>query len=149
MNEVETRSRRGNVSGSITDGDPNTFVVTYDGKWAAEDWFAVTLSAPTELQRVIFIQGRIFHDGGWFDVSAGLPQVQVQTSRGGPWATVGKLKDYPATTTTSPAGLAGGEQFTCQLSQKTKVFGVRVIGKPAGGDNPKQAFAACAELLAE
>jgi hypothetical protein len=149
LNEKESRSRPGNVSGSVTDGDPDTFVVTYDGRPEAEDWFAVTLAAPAELKRVIFIQGKTFHDGGWFDASAGLPQVQVQTTRDGQWETVGRLKDYPATTTRNPAGLAGGEHFTCQLPKISKVFGVRVTGKPAAGDNPQQAFASCAELLAE
>ena len=149
LNEPESRSRPGNVSGSITDGDPDTFVVTFDGQRAAEDWFAVTLAAPTELKRVTFIQGKIFHDGGWFDASAGQPQVQVQSTLGGPWETVGHFQDYPATTATNPSGLAGGERFTCPLSKGTKVFGVRVIGKPASGDNPQQAFASCAELLAE
>jgi len=98
---------------------------------------------------VTFIQGKIFHDGGWFDASAGQPQVQVQSTLGGPWETVGHFQDYPATTATNPSGLAGGERFTCPLSKVTKAFGVRVIGKPASGDNPQQAFASCAELLAE
>jgi len=62
---------------------------------------------------------------------------------------VGVLKDYPATTATSAAGLMGGERFTCQLPRTTKVFGVRVAGKPASGDDPRQAFASCAELIAE
>jgi hypothetical protein len=145
----ESRSRQGNVAGSITDGDPGTFVVTYDGKPAAEDWFAVTLAAPSELNRVTFVHGKTFHDGGWFDASAGQPQVQVQTSKGGEWKTVAVLKDYPATTATSAAGLTGGEQFTCPLAKATTVFGLRVVGKPASGDNPRQAFSSCAELLAD
>ena len=149
LEEKESHSRRGNVSDSITDGDPNTFVVTYDGKPAAEDWFAVTLAAPTELKRVVFVHGKTFHDGGWFDASAGQPEVQVQTTQKGKWETVGLLKDYPGTTATSASGLAGGERFTCQLPKPTKVFGVRVIGKPASGDAPQQAFASCGELLGE
>jgi uncharacterized protein len=149
LEEKESRSRRGNASGSITDGDPDTFVVTFDGKSAAEDWFAVTLAAPTELKRVVFVHGRTFHDGGWFDASAGQPKVQVQTAEKGKWETMGVLKDYPATTSTSAGGLKGGERFTCQLTKTTKVFGVRVLGKPASGDDSRQAFASCAELLAD
>jgi len=149
LEEKESRSRRGNVSGSITDGDPDTFVVTFDGKPAAEDWFAVTLAAPTELKLVVFVHGKTFHDGGWFDASAGQPQVQVQTSEKGQWETVGVLKDYPATTMTSAAGLRGGERFACPLPKLTKVYGVRVLGKPAAGDAPQQAFASCGELMAE
>jgi DUF1680 family protein len=149
LEEKESRSRQGNASGSITDGDPDTFVVTFDGKPAAEDWFAVTLAAPAELNRVVFVHGKTFHDGGWFDASAGQPQVQVQTTQGGEWETVGVLKDYPATTATSAAGLTGGERFTGQLPKATRFYGVRIIGKPASGDAPQQAFASCGELLAE
>jgi DUF1680 family protein len=149
LEEKESRSRRGNASGSITDGDPDTFVVTFDGKPAVEDWFAATLAAPAELQRVVFVHGKTFHDGGWFDTSAGQPRVQVQTAEKGQWETVGVLEDYPATTATSAAGLTGGERFTCQLPKTTKVYGVRVIGKPASGDRPEQAFASCGELLGE
>jgi uncharacterized protein len=149
LEEKESRSRRGNVSGSISDGDPATFVVTFDNKSAAEDWFAVTLAAPTELKQVVFVHGKTFHDGGWFDASAGPPQVQVQPAEKGAWEAVGALKGYPATTSTNPASLTGGERFTCQLPGATKVFGVRVIGKPASGDNPQQAFASCAELMAQ
>jgi uncharacterized protein len=145
----ESRSREGNLRGSINDGDTGSFVVTYDGQKAEEDWFAVTVAAPIEVKRVTFVHGKTFHDGGWFDASAGQPQVQVQTTQGGKWETVGVLRDYPATTATSPAGLTGGERFTCQLPQTTKVFGVRVIGRPASGDAPQAAFASCGGLLAE
>ena len=41
----ESRSRQGNQNGSIIDGDPSSFVVTYDGSAAKEDWYAVTLAA--------------------------------------------------------------------------------------------------------
>ena len=149
LEEKESRSRRGNASGSITDGDPDTFVVTFDGKPAAEDWFAVTLAAPAELNRVVFVHGKTFHDGGWFDASAAQPQVQVRTAEEGRWETVGVLKDYPATSATSAAGLTAGERFTCQLPKGVKVFGVRVVGRPASGDSAQQAFSSCAELMAE
>ena len=57
-------------------------------------------------------------------------------------------RTYPATTATDPAGLKGGERFTCQFTKPMKVFAVRVVGKPACGDNAQQAFASCAELQA-
>jgi len=149
LEEKQSRSRQGNIAGSITDGDTESFVVTFENKPAAEDWFAVTLAAPVELKQVVFVHGKTFHDGGWFDASAGQPQVQVQTAEKGEWETVGVLKDYPATTASSAAGLKGGERFTCQLPKPTKVLSVRVIGKPASGDYPQQAFASCGELLGE
>jgi hypothetical protein len=144
----ESRSRIGNVGGSIIDDDLQSFVVTFNNNRPAEDWYAVTLDEPATIARVVFAHGQTFHDGGWFDASAARPRVQVKTKPGGEWQTVGELKDYPATTATNPAGLKGGERFTCALASPTKVLAVRVIGKPASGDNPQQAFSSCAELQA-
>lgn len=118
-------------------------------KLAVEDWFAVTPAVPDDVKRVVFVHGKTFHDGGCFDASACQPQIQVQTVEKGKWETVGVLENYPATTAMSAAGLTGWERFTCQLPKVIKVLGVRVVGKPASGDNPRQAFASCAELLAE
>ena len=89
-----------------------------------------------------------FPDGGWFDASAGKPRIQIQTSKGGEWQDAGELRDYPATTATSAATLRDGVMFTCQLAAPVKVISVRVVGKPAGGNNPNQAFSSCAELQA-
>ena len=145
--EAGKRSRWGRLAGSITDDDPGTFL-TCGYTPADEDWFQVTLEAPVLVRRVIFINGRTFHDGGWFDASAFRPRVEVQTTREGKWKTVGLLRDYPATTATSAAGLKGGERFVCELPAATKIFGVRVVGRSASGDNPKLAFSSCAELQA-
>lgn len=146
----ESRSRPGNVEGSINDGDPGTFVVTFDGRRATEDWFAVTLDQPAAIARVSFAPGRTFHDGGWFDASAGKPRVQVRRAKGGPWETVGELSSYPATTATDRAGLGDGLTgvFTVRLRAPVKAVAVRVIGTPACGDHPNQAFSSCAELQA-
>jgi len=142
----ESRSRPGNINGSITDDDPQTAVVTFDGQPAKEDWFAVTLDAPVSLRRITFIHGKTFHDGGWFDASAGKPRVEVKQTRDGKWEEVGELVNYPATTAIDAAGLRGGEPFNCELQGREQVWAVRVRGKPAGGDNPAQAFSSCAEL---
>jgi DUF1680 family protein len=144
----ESRSRIGNVGGSIIDEDLQSFVVTFNNKRPAEDWYAVTLNEPVSIARVVFAHGQTFHDGGWFDASAGKPRVQVKPSPDAQWQTVGELKDYPATTATDPAGLKGGECFACALASPMKVSTVRVIGKPASGDEPKRAFSSCAELEA-
>ncbi len=145
---IESRSRKGNQDGSINDENPDSCVVTFDGNLAAEDWFAVTGDEPATIARVVFVHGRTFPNGGWFDASAGKPRIQIQTSKGGAWENAGELKDYPETTAASPSKLRGCESFSCQLSVPTKVFGVRVAGKPACGNNPKQSFASCAELQA-
>jgi hypothetical protein len=144
----ESRSRAGNVDGSIIDEDLLSFVVTFNNQPHAEDWFAVTIDQPETISRVVFAHGQTFHDGGWFDASASKPRIQVKATKDAAWETAGELKDYPATTATDPAGLKGGEKFTCQFPTPVKAFAIRVLGKPACGDNDKQAFASCAELQA-
>ena len=116
MDGRESRSRLGNVSGSINDDDVLSFVVTFDGRSAPEDWFSVALDAPVMIARVVYAHGSTFHDGGWFDASVGKPRVEVQSVKDGPWETVGEFKAYPQTTATSAAGLVGGERFECDLA---------------------------------
>ncbi len=146
----ESRSRQGNLNGSINDGDPTTFVVTYNGKNSGEDWFAITLEQPVNVARVVFTQGQLFHDGGWFDSSSGKPQVQVLRARDGKWESVAEFTDYPVTSATDPSTLRITSQptFTARLREPILAVAVRVIGKPASGDNPGQAFSSCAELTA-
>jgi hypothetical protein len=142
---TESRSRPGNMRGSINDDDPQSGVVTFDGKGAAEDWFAVTLDAPATIRRVVFVQGKTFHDGGWF---VGRPKVQIQRESNGAWEPVGEFAGYPAATATDGKKLGVGQSFTLRLPEPVKAVAVRVTGVPACGDSPKQAFAACAELQA-
>ena len=144
---VASASRRGNASGSISDDEASTFVVTYDGHLAAQDWFAVAAEQPIEIRRVTFLHGKTFHDGGWFDTSGGKPLIQAQTTPGGAWKTIATLDAYPDTTAVSAGGLKNGQAFSVTFAP-TRVIAIRVIGKPAHGDNPSQAFASCAELQA-
>lgn len=144
----ESRSRTGNVGGSINDEDLQSFVVTFNSQKKAEDWFAVTLDQSETVSRVVFAHGQTFHDGGWFDTGGGKPRIQVQANKDASWETVGVLTDYPTATATDAAGLKGGERFTCQLAKPVKAFAIRVVGKPACGDNPHQTFSSCAELQA-
>lgn len=146
---AESRSRQGNVAGSINDDDPQSIVTTFDGKPAAEDWFAVALDQPVSARHVVFLSGKVYHDGGWFDTSDGKPRVQIQRSAGGPWETIGELTNYPATTATNGDALKHLQnRFALDLSESVSFTAVRVIGVPACGDNPKQAFSSCAELQA-
>jgi uncharacterized protein len=144
----ESRSRQGNMSGSILGDDLQSPVVTFNGRPAREDWYAVSLSVPVIFRRVVFAHGKTFHDGGWFNGSQGKPRVQIQRQKGGPWVTIGELVDYPSTSSTDSRGLQAGQQFTLHLPNPIEAFGVRVVGKPASGDNPSQAFSSCAELAA-
>ncbi len=148
LDGLETRSRLGNQPGSIIDEELQSPLVTFDNQPFKEDWFAVRLDAPIAIRRVVFRHGKNFHDGGWFDASAGKPKVQIQREKDGPWETIGELRDYPATTATSNANLEFGQAFTLKLASPVKVLAVRVIGVPSCGDNPKQNFSSCAELQA-
>lgn len=140
-------SRTGNMFDSIADDDTGTFAVTYNNGKTGEDWFAVTTDKPILISRVTFMHGKTFHDGGWFDASEGKPQVQVQTAPGNEWKTVALLETYPATTATNAKGLKSGQPFTVSFAPVLAVA-VRILGKPACGDNPAQSFASCAELQA-
>jgi ATPase subunit of ABC transporter with duplicated ATPase domains len=97
---------------------------------------------------LLFAHGKTFHDGGWFDATAGKPRVQVKRAKDGAWETVAELKDYPATTAKDSAEMDGGECFNCILAEPLKGWAIRVAGKRACGDNPQQAFSSCAELQA-
>jgi len=148
LDGVESRSRPGNLTGSINDDDLQTSVTTFDGKPAAEDWFSVTLSKPATAKRVVFTPGKTFHNGGWFDTSAGKPRVQIQRAAGGAWETIGELGDYSKTTAAVGKFAWEKTQFTLKLETPVTFFAIRVIGVPASGDNPQQAFSSCAELQA-
>lgn len=143
----EKRSRNGNQPGSIVDDDPGTYVVTFDGTKHDEDWYEVSLGAPVEINRVVFAHGHCFHDGGWFDTSVGKPTVLVRKEPNGPWEKIAELDGYPAAMATYTAGLTDGQMFTARFPA-VKVAAVRVTGKPACGDNDKQAFSSCGELQA-
>lgn len=148
LDGIETRSRRGNDPGSIIDENFASAAVTYNGRAARQDWFAVTLRRPATISRIVFAHGKTFHDGGWFDATAGKPRVQIRSAPNSPWQDLVTVQDYPATTATDPAGLQGGETFKIQLEKPVTISAIRVIGKPACGDNPHQAFSSCAELQA-
>jgi DUF1680 family protein len=143
----ESYSREGNVNGSIADGDPGTFRVTFDGTPQAQAWFAVAVERPVRIRRATYVAGNIFHDGGWFDASAGKPRFQVRRTADGPWVDVAVLEDYPATTATDAQGIRPGSRFSARF-EPVEAVAIRVVGTPASGDNPAQAFASCAELTA-
>lgn len=145
---IESRSRAGNLDGSIVDGGSGSIVCTFDGTKAGEDWYAATLAAPVTITRVVFGHGRSFHDGGWFDASAGRPRIQIQRQKNAAWETIAELQDYPATTATDNASLPNGKKFTQKLPQPVTALAIRIIGKPATGDDPGQSFSSCSVLQA-
>jgi hypothetical protein len=95
---------------------------------------------------VVFTQGPTNPDGGWFDASGGKPQIQVKTPDDPQWQTVATLESYPATTATDPRGLEAGQSFQAKLDNPVQITALRILGKPADGNNPKNACSSCAEL---
>jgi uncharacterized protein len=145
---IEARSRRQSMGDSIIDGNFKTFASTSVGKPAQLDWFTVVLQKPVVISRVIVAHGHTEHNGGWFDASTGKPRLQIKVAGEEKWKNLCDIKDYPQTTASSPAGLSDGQRFVCKLEKPVEITGIRVIGKPACGDDPKQAFATCSELQA-
>jgi DUF1680 family protein len=149
IGQASSYSRRGNRKGSIVDGDPNTYRNTYDGRRAAEDWYEVHCigNETVTVERVVFQHGRTFHDGGWFDTSARKPSVLFTTHRGDDWKLLGTLDSYPDTTAEQAPRLPNGQAFELRI-RPTTLHALRVVGVPACGDDPTQAFSSCAEIAA-
>jgi DUF1680 family protein len=139
----EGRSHPGNVQGSIVDGNPRSFVVSFDGSRQDSAWFSVDLFEPTVISKVVYCHGHAFVDGGWF---VGAPTVQARLKPGGPWVELGTVSGYPATTAVSPGGLTDGQAFTLVLQRPTEVAAVRVIGVPGSGNQTRLSFSSCGEL---
>jgi putative heme-binding domain-containing protein len=142
----ESWSRNGNLNGSILDGKPETLRVTYDGKKVDEDWYALEFPTARTIARVLFSHGKNFHDGGWFDTSAGKPKLQIKNAADAAWKTIATLENYPTTNATNPPDLKDGQRFEFKLAEHVSAVAIRILGKPSSGDNPTQAFSSCAEL---
>ncbi|MEI7927803.1 MAG: hypothetical protein WCH40_04575 [Verrucomicrobiales bacterium] len=140
---AESRPRAGNVQGSLIDG---TVVTTFDGPKPEQDWYAVTLAKESPVEVVVFTHGAIFHDCGWFDTSKEKAKEQVQAVKDSPWTKVGELTNYPATTAIEAKFLGrhcSGTRSTCTLAAPMKALALRVIGRPACGNDSKQSFSSC------
>jgi len=152
----------------VTDEDPHSFCTinpqdrgfaTYlgapPGKRGDPVWFAVMLTRPASIARIVFRHGAVSAAGGWFDTTDSLPRIEVArtaipTSANGAvpddskvrWEVAGLLDQYPRSNAVAPPALTDGQSFELRLPQPLEVYGIRVVGK-AGGD-----YASCAELSA-
>jgi len=149
---VESRSRQGSGKGSINNDSTEDIVTTDDGMLADEDWYAVTLPAPQKANIFSFVHGKCTAKGGWFDSSLSKPKIQIQRSAGAAWETLGELKAYPWVKADGNEAnnwnLRARKPFLLALDAPVEFLAVRVIGKPASGNDPKQAYSSCAELQA-
>lgn len=139
---TESWSRAGNVEGSICDERSDTFRVTLRGPPAKQDWYAVETDLPEVIARVVYRHGRVYQNGGWFNTSAGKPQIQVKRTRTAAWETVATLDAYPDTSSGLAPTLRDGQPFEVKLKEPVKAMGIRILGRPGG------AFSSCAELAA-
>lgn len=147
LDGIEGRSRKPNI-GSVIDEDLDSFASTQNGKRAPEDWYSVELTDPVTVSRVVFVHGKTFPNGGWFNTQAGKPRLEIKKSQSGQWQPLRNMETYPATTAIDPAGLKARESIECDLEEPVQIYGLRVVGVPACGGSPKQAFSTCAELQA-
>ncbi|MEO8613858.1 MAG: beta-L-arabinofuranosidase domain-containing protein [Luteolibacter sp.] len=149
---IESRSRNGKLTGSIIDDDFQSIAATNDGKPASEDWFAIKLPSPVTARQVVFVHGKNLPDGGWFDTSAAKPKLQIQRTNDSGWEAIGEFADYPATTAVDPGNDPrlswGNNHFVIKLADSTTFVGIRVIGAPSSGNDPKQSSVTCTELQA-
>ena len=152
----------------ITDENPNTCctvnpqdpsLATYLGAPAGKKgdpvWFLVRLTQPANITRVVFRQGAISDQGGWFDTSRTPPRIEVATmpiptssNEALPaveqvkWELAAVLDTYPRTDATGRPALATGQLFEVRLPRATRIHGLRLVGHPGG------TYASCAELSA-
>jgi uncharacterized protein len=146
LDGVEIRSRRPN-HGSVIDEFQTVSHTRNVRRWP-HDFYGVELEEAITVAQIVFVHGFTGPDGGWFDSSDGKPRIEIKSKPDGDWEFFCELKTYPATTATDSAGLADLDRIICDLEKPIKVFGIRVIGKAAHGNNPKQNWTSCAELQA-
>lgn len=132
---------------AINDDNPLSLASVGAATTGENVWFSVSLPAPAAIRRIVFTQGRIERDTGWFDASLGSPRVEIQRTVGGAWENIGALTDYPATTRADSAGLKRGQPFQLRLPEPVSVTAVRVSGVPAGRAPGKNSIS-CGELAA-
>jgi hypothetical protein len=146
-----------NTSCTVNPQDPSlaTYLGAPAGKRGDPVWFLVRMAHPADITRVVFRQGAISDQGGWFDTSQSPPRVEVATA---PiptssnaalpeddkvkWELVALLDSYPRTDASRRPDLATGQPFEVTLPRATRVYGLRLVGHPGG------AYASCAGLSA-
>ncbi|MFO0893035.1 MAG: glycoside hydrolase family 127 protein [Isosphaeraceae bacterium] len=141
----ESRSRRGNQPGSIVDGDPSSIVVTYDGKKASEDWFAVTLAALTKVGRVRLRTGALPRRPGSIPVE-GQTEGPGPHGQGRPVGAGRRAGRLPAHDGRRRRGGPADSRSCSGSRSRWRPWASGSSAQP--GDRPEQSFSSCGELLA-
>jgi DUF1680 family protein len=150
----------------VTDEDPRSFCTVNPrdfglanylgappGRRGDPVWFALMMTSPARISRIVFRHGAVSATGGWFDTAQGMPRLEfslgpIPTSSNDAllddskvnWELAAVLDAYPRTNAVMPPPLADGQLFEVRLPRPVEVYGVRIVGR-AGGD-----YASCAEL---
>jgi len=146
-----------NIAEFVTDEDPHTYCTVNPqdpslanylgappGKRGDPVWFAVMLTRPASIARIVFRHGAVSAAGGWFDTTDSLPRIEVArtaipTSANGAmpddskvrWEVAGLLDQYPRSNAVAPPVLVDGQSFELRLPQPLDVYGIRVVARRA------------------
>ncbi|MBC8012400.1 MAG: glycoside hydrolase family 127 protein [Burkholderiales bacterium] len=152
------------AASALTDGELLTAATSSAGAAADTHWFAVEFARPISVRQVSFVHGQNLTKTGWFDSSAGKPEIQVKRTADGPWERVAELADYPATTaidgsafkreqkeglevsTADIRRVAESRTFIVKLPAAETAVAVRVVGRPSAGTKPDTYGVSAAEL---
>lgn len=123
-------------SDSLNDANVNQSEDDYDEETKPTDWWGYTWPTTYNLNKVVYVTGNMFSDGGWF--SGGL---NVQVRQNFVWVNVSGLTINPSYPYSNAAGTNQTYTFTFQ---NTWGDGVRIIGTPGGTSH----FTSVGELAA-
>lgn len=114
-------------SDSLNDANVNQNEDDFDEETKTTDWWGYTWPTAYNLNKLVYVTGSMFPDGGWY--SGGL---QVQVRQNFQWVNVSGLTITPS----YPYSNAAGTNQTYMFAfQNTWGDGVRIIGTPGGSSH--------------
>lgn len=118
-------------------------LVGFEDKDMGRVWFAVRTRPPHLVSRIIFRQGPIGADGGWFDTQERKPTIEIAMHPldafysflsdfyRAEWTTLAALDAYPDAAAANEGALKVGQEYEVRLASPVLAYAVRVIGAPA------------------
>jgi hypothetical protein len=121
-------------SDSLNDGNVNQSEDDFDEESKPTDWWGFTWPTAYNFNKVVYVTGNMFSDGGWY--AGGL---NVQLRQNFQWVNMSGLTITPAYPYSNSAGMNQTYMFSFQ---KIAGDGLRIIGTPGGTSH----FTSMAEL---
>lgn len=126
---ISKSSHFGSVCGAgcsdlLNDGNVNQNEDDFDNEVKSTDWWGYTWPTAYNINKVVYVTGNMFSDGGWY--AGGL---QVQVRQNFQWINVNGLTITPSYPYSNSAGINQAYTFAFQ---DTWGDGVRIIGTPGG-----------------